>query len=655
MATPVNIGSAYIAIEMDDTKLRQGIAGIKQKLNDGMKIQDGKLHRQFVKEFNQVANTAKQIGAMINRSLAVISVPATAALGKAFSSFLNSGSKAAKEYNNEWKSVQNTISASMTNIGSYVAQSKIFGKTLIDWLKTFSNVLKKVNQDDVQNLVKLLQAAAVAMVAIKTASTGIDIAKMVVKFSGTQATSSAIGSGAGSLIGSTIGGVAGGATVAAGLNARTALSGSKGYGYSGVYNTTQTLNNAMPGQKLASIEPKLAELLTKMREASIAGSGIFPRILAMLTSFGSKIKLFFTGVGGVVSSWALIILGMFSIIGNVSNAIEGKPIQGPVDSIKKGMSDVFEALKSLWDSIYKFLDKGFWPIRDAYNHIKDIVLGVSTGEEAPPGQYVSKGKLNTETYMKRYKEPELYQKTKPEEWAIGEESEFEKKFNERMQKIDMNLRADFNKAKRLFSEERNPTGSQGRQNFNIRMEQLGMIGTEDILNLDNTKTTDTIISWENFTKDLRKEFDATNKYLSDLAPLYKKKTDLEREYLESQEDFGRKWEELVATMGMKGATKEQVLAKAEVLDQRRKDNLGRMGYTGQSVGYTEAGKFATNLQTEFAKRQEGLAKEVLDANRGNTKATDDNTRKLDELKSEIKAFNDAVKLMEQGQFSEGAF
>jgi len=635
--TPTNIGAAYISLELDDTKLRQGIASVKQKLEQGSTAQTGFISKQYVREFNAIAGAAKQVGGQISTALKIVSAPITAGLGKAVSSLFASKSQAGEEARIKWERLNSKIQEGMTRIGYYVMQSKIFGKDMWGWIEKFSTMLQKVTRDDVQKLVNLLKDAAIAMGAIYTASKGIDLAKTGIKVA------SMFGGGTGSTTANVVSNLAGGALSGAGgfagarfntagLNIRTALSGIKGPGYSGVYSQdflpADYSRVLEPGKKIAAIDPKLATVVQRMNDK-----------LAMPITTTSIVKW-----GAAV---LLVIASVTTTMGMIANRmIKGNWNSSMAESTNTGML----AIKSFFKSIFAFVEE-FGAIigqGSAFTNEADMKK-LTDRRRQDMWSWIGGGEnLDPTVWLKRSERRNI-DRTNLENEPSFQNLTIEKRI--RQLKLIENM------------ESVNTGFGEATTNFRKKNNMPTKI-TSDIGNIAD----DTVISVNKQINIWKKELEASKRFVSELEPLLKRKQELEKNELRRKEDFNEKFDELTARMGMRGAGQKAVIAKAKAviakakeLDDKRKENIGKLGYTGQTVGYTDVGKFVTNIQVDMMKQQveaaKGIMKQQVEAAKGimeitkeNNRVTEDNTATMIDLKETIKKFNDLESLLYQENF-----
>lgn len=694
---PTNIGSAYISIEADDSKFRSQIGNIKSQIAGAGGLKSGALSNSFNREFTFISRAAVQMGRQVSSVLKTITAPVIGALAKTVHSLFTSQSTAGIQAQNKWFELNKVIRSNMVRIGEYVMQSKIFGKTMYEWVEKFSDKLKGIGQKDIQKLINLLEKLAIAFGLLKGAEIAGRVAQPINRLLGRYGLDSrtaAIIAGdvgstmiAGQMIGGRVSSGIGDASkgfnkllekftaeqqetikrrihhgmqpAAAIYRAETfkgvrekIISGSATSATTAEIRAAKSIMEARAANALAAagltIAPDAmgrfrnqAGQLARVDQARIRGTqwqgirtqvgesvvysgmGRTPApapagpgvIVGSLSAAGARIRTFLAGWGGVATASIASVAAVASWLGIIKDKLSGKELNtSTTENIKTGLGVLLTAVGDVVTFIPNLVaylaGQAGGGGKDWKRNYEKMMLGEDYVTENPvdslPTRPTSKtlsdwAKANKVTYANETETLEAWlmdyqEKAKLKKWS--KDQDYEEPTEAR--KAWFQYYRDMNTAAHEYAASLPELHRQMNQKI-----------------IDDMK--DTVERMSAGTKNIK----ALNERLYNLDM---SKIEIDRKNAERMSDFNDKFEEMAIVMGMQGAPQEEVIKKAKEWDKKRVENLGRLGYSGQSVGYTEAGKFTTGIQVDFQKQQMENAKSMLDLWKGNTRATEENTR-----------------------------
>ena len=126
--------------------------------------------------FSKISYSAIRMGKQVEQALRMAVVPAAAALTAAFTKFYKSNTESADKFRSKFNPVKKSFDEAVIRIGSMIANSKIFGKTLVEWTKTGANALNKLNSGDIQRFINLITSGLKLMMGLKLAIIGLRFA-----------------------------------------------------------------------------------------------------------------------------------------------------------------------------------------------------------------------------------------------------------------------------------------------------------------------------------------------------------------------------------------------------------------------------------------------------------------------------------------------
>jgi hypothetical protein len=188
MAAENVIASPVIEVTLDTTKFTAQMALLRSQLSaQAQTIQSsvssslskinstslGGMQRSFTKSFNAVAYGAIRMGKQVEQALKIAIVPAAALATKAFMAFYKSNTQAGDSFREQFNPVKKELETATTRIGSFVAKSKIFGKTIVEWTSTAATALNKLTAQDIQKFISAISNGLRIILMLKTAIIGL--------------------------------------------------------------------------------------------------------------------------------------------------------------------------------------------------------------------------------------------------------------------------------------------------------------------------------------------------------------------------------------------------------------------------------------------------------------------------------------------------
>jgi len=159
--------TAYIDLKVDKTSITSAMSGIGPEVAAaGKKIEQNftnagkKIEQNFTKitrNFKTISNAAVMMGMQVEFALKMVAAPMAAMAVKSIHSALKDTSDSTAKLRWEWNQYLISIRNSQVQIGQWAMQSKVYGKSLIDWVGVFADKLKKVTANDVQKFINALK------------------------------------------------------------------------------------------------------------------------------------------------------------------------------------------------------------------------------------------------------------------------------------------------------------------------------------------------------------------------------------------------------------------------------------------------------------------------------------------------------------------
>jgi len=297
----------------------KGVERQMDKVNRVVSNSGGLIQKNMLRNFNAVANGAKRMATQISFALKAFSVPALAASTLSVKKLFGSDTRAGGIIRGQFEGVKKSIDEAVVRIGWYITQSKIFGKTMLEWVTKFSEMLNRVTQRDVQAFITNLSRALKLIMEIALFVKSISFAQGFLKaLEGLQRLG--LGGAAGSAIGGAAGAAAGGAAGVAGGKAIVQ------------YRDAMKMSKA----QLAAAE---ADLFTPVATATVVTASIGSKLLGL-----SKLLLKWTGI-------LTVILAAFDFLAGVISQITGYDIKDGLDLIMKTFALIGNFFESLSDTI----------------------------------------------------------------------------------------------------------------------------------------------------------------------------------------------------------------------------------------------------------------------------------------------------------------
>jgi len=211
MANPNSIATAIIDVAVDNSKINKEFAKTKTALNKNAQ----QISQNFRTNFEQISTKAIETTRKISENFQRAFTGMTLAGGFAVKKFLDSagGENALRS----WRATRKELDASLARLGKMVWESKIFGKTIEDWVKSLTKFLDKLNQGDIKRFVKVFEKIAIGFASFKVAIPIMDLVKAIGELSFVLAAARQNAVGAGDVV-SAAGGISafkGGAASAA--------------------------------------------------------------------------------------------------------------------------------------------------------------------------------------------------------------------------------------------------------------------------------------------------------------------------------------------------------------------------------------------------------------------------------------------------------
>ena len=364
------IASPVVELTLDTTKFVSQFNGvnslIKQKSeqlqssvnNSFKKINSSSvtgLERSAIKSFNSVAYGAIRMGKQVEQALKMAVVPAAALVTTAFNKLYKSNTQAGDSFRAQFNPVKKEFDEAVVRIGSYVAQSKIFGKSITEWAQTAANALNKLNSQDVQRFVNLLASGLKTITLLHLAIIGLRFSAGFLKTieaisklgigGGLASLGGAGASAGGNVLGQALGGATAGGTaiVASKLFDKTTMVSPVGF-------SPRSSIGKMENARWARWSNPAGKIATTASEAEVAKAAAATS--AMTTGTLSKFGALAKGLSIFalrLSPWIIIIAGVFSAIEKIINKFSS--IESKGNSAINGFKSTWGALSKLFEVI----------------------------------------------------------------------------------------------------------------------------------------------------------------------------------------------------------------------------------------------------------------------------------------------------------------
>ena len=576
MANPNSAATLYVDVKINSVQIQQEL----NKTRANLKNQASLISKDFIKNFNSISNAAVKMGRQVSGVIKAMTAPALAFAGFSVKKLFGSTSLAGREVRSQWEPLKKSIDESMVKIGYYITKSKIFGKTMWEWIEKFGNILRRVTQEDVQKFVKLLSGALTTLLAIKSTV-------MAIKF--TQGTLKAL---------EAIGAIGGGSSLS-GLGA--------GVGAAGALSSKEISTRIASAKYAKSISSPYA-IWAEQLAAQATGAG----------GAGVAVKTGMAALAGVVTAAIAAIFGELAGIGVIINAYNGKikqnetATESALNGLKTGGSLLLQGLAGAWKVIEGVISAA-----------ATMVAYGMPSKFGTPEMEKEVSKAYNSPFQSWYDlKPIMTKKQSQEAIKANYEENTGRPFAERYSEqdyLDNKKKNEEEIAKMYYSlADAGSAYAAGVTQFQKAMFRIYGNGMEAVASAEGV-------------------LDKYGKKLEEM----KNKNDEEKKVMEESIKFNRdrfrKEKEIYRdfTKSISELQKETGKGILELF----KDMQEPMGFGGEYMSGTEGVKFAQKVQNDWVKREADFKKKMVDIQDKQLQATNDIVDRLDEAVKELKQQN----------------
>uniref|UniRef100_A0A6M3KXV1 Tail tape measure protein n=1 Tax=viral metagenome TaxID=1070528 RepID=A0A6M3KXV1_9ZZZZ len=159
------VARGIIEIDVDSSKAQRDMNNLKNVAH----VQSRLISKEFVRGFYIMAESATKMASQVSAAMKLITIPAIGFGTLAVKKTLSAWTETAIEARIKFNELKASINDSMVRIGGYITQSKVFGRTMFEWMDAFSKLLQHVTQDQIQRMVNLISKFVVTLGALKGA------------------------------------------------------------------------------------------------------------------------------------------------------------------------------------------------------------------------------------------------------------------------------------------------------------------------------------------------------------------------------------------------------------------------------------------------------------------------------------------------------
>ena len=334
MSDPIAVANIEIAVNTDS------ISQQMQKVRQSVTRNGALLEKNMLRNFIGITNAAKRMASQVQFALKAFTVPSMLVSGIAVKKLFSSDTEAGRLVKSQFEEVNKSVNEAIIRIGYFITQSKIFGKTMLEWLKAFADLLNKVTQRDVQIFLHMLSKALATIVLISTAIKAINFSQGFLKalnlIGATQT-----GSGAASGLGALLGGVGAGGAVFSLDQIRS--NGPKDPKLRGLMVDAEDKRNiANWYKKFTPSDPAIHEV----EEEAVAAEKALAQATVVGLSIGKKLSVLFKSI----LKWS----GIFTLVSFAFDFVGG--ILSKILPVSWGIKDGLSLLGSLFKFIFNFLE-----------------------------------------------------------------------------------------------------------------------------------------------------------------------------------------------------------------------------------------------------------------------------------------------------------